>query len=404
MKQRMMISITLLALMLTSLVPARATFARDNKPKGDSKPGPPVTKTKLEVKEFSGDFEQWVKKLTINSAGALTFSWMTDEQGVASAAWMVLDKPYSSAKIVVQAGSRPNVIASGVLSKVPAKGHVSLFNINFETFAPKTPPKTPQSYWVYVLPKDAKQESAGLHSTPVEIVYVKYSQPPVHFDDDTPNKPVDYSDVDCKKIENQIKALEAKRLQLSNDLKETKSPYFAGEIKDINIQIAALKKKLDQCMLAHGHKLDLYATFTGKATLTTNNSDAKGPFIQSISASVLFFKYYHDHFNVTGMPPIVVGPFDTPIGDNKTTVTLKGGVGSFNPSTGAMTLNLKLHFHHSLALAKDSDLNITLSTASGSPLDSAGKITLSGSAKFKDGYLDGNTCTLVIKGTITPRP
>ena len=82
------------------------------------------------------------------------------------------------------------------------------------------------------------------------------------------------------------------------------------------------------------------------------------------------------------------------------------GSGPVVTSTGQVQITVKLHFHHSLALATDSDLTITLSTenAGGSRLKSGGAITLVGTSKFDGGHLGGDTCKLVIKGTLSPLP
>lgn len=207
----------------------------------------------------------------------------------------------------------------------------------------------------------------------------------------------------CKSIATQIKSLKAQKQNASKNLKETKSSYYTEEVKNTQNQINAKLQQLKTCMVSKCNgKPDLTATFTGKVTVTTSNSNASGPFKQDVSASVTFFKWDHTHFSLT-LSPIKVGPFDTPVGSNITTVT-GWGAGVVNLGTGAMTATLNLHFHHSNDLAKDSDMIITLSTLSGSPLNDAGKVTLKGTGKFKGGYLGGNSCTMTITGTIAPQP
>lgn len=207
----------------------------------------------------------------------------------------------------------------------------------------------------------------------------------------------------CQSIATQIKSLEAQKKNASKNLKETKSSYYTEEVKDTQNQINAKKQQLKACMVSKcSGKPDLTATFTGKATVTTSNSNASGPFKQNVSASVTFYKWDHTHFSLT-LSPIKVGPFDTPAGSNTTTVT-GWGTGVVNLGTGAMTVTLDLHFHHSSNVAGDSDMTITLSTSSGSPLNDGGKVTLKGTGKFKDGYLGGDSCTMTISGTIAPHP
>jgi hypothetical protein len=69
-------------------------------------------------------------------------------------------------------------------------------------------------------------------------------------------------------------------------------------------------------------------------------------------------------------------------------------------------MTLKLHFHHSLAVAGDSDLEITVSTeaAGGLRRRSNGSIALAGKATFQGGYLGGDSCHLFIGGTLKPAP
>src|SRR5215510_3989588 len=86
-------SAALLALaIITTCLTMPMQFARSQ---GKKDPGyqqpPPVSKTKLEVMEGSGDFSKWVNTLTIESAKELLFAWSTDEPGVASATWNVSD-------------------------------------------------------------------------------------------------------------------------------------------------------------------------------------------------------------------------------------------------------------------------------------------------------------------------
>ena len=174
----------LLALILVCLGPLMRSvpdvWSQGKNPGQGTQPAPPVTKTKLEVKEFSGDFEQWKKTLQINSAEKVTFRWSTSELNTASAIWQVSDKPFSSGPQTTVAQA-PHVIASGVLGQVPIPGHVSMFDINFAQFAPKSPPSTPLSYWVFIETKSSRQQPVGLPSAPVKIVYKKATQPPVEF-------------------------------------------------------------------------------------------------------------------------------------------------------------------------------------------------------------------------------
>ncbi len=210
-----------------------------------------------------------------------------------------------------------------------------------------------------------------------------------------------------KEIHNAVKDLQAELHSASPGQK----PAIVAEIKKITADIkknsatgkklAAAQKAFAKCLEVEGLLQALNASFKGTATLKTSNSNAKGPFNQGVNIGLRFSVRDHKDVSITTFPKISVS-YDTPVGEVTTTVTKNSGSGTFNKSTNKITLNLNLAFKHSTALAGDSTLAITLKTDSA--LDAAGKITVSGSSKFQDGYLDGDTCTLSVKGTISPRP
>jgi hypothetical protein len=214
----------------------------------------------------------------------------------------------------------------------------------------------------------------------------------------------------CQSLQKELQGLKAERSDLQAELPKAGSgkAAIASQIKKLIPQIVAKEKELNKCAIAHGGKPDLAASFNGTATMTTNNPKVAGPFVQKVTINVVYLAWLHDQIRISNFPPISVGPFSTPIGDNTTTVTLvgAGGGGMANPTTGMIEVTLKLHFHHSLALAADSELVITLSTeaAGGSRLNSKGAITLVGTSNFQGGYLGGDSCRLVIKGTLLPLP
>ena len=74
MKSIRMISTLLLMLFATSLIIGlQPAWSQSKKQVPGTTPPLPRTATKVEVKEFGGDFERWVHTLTINSAVKLTF-------------------------------------------------------------------------------------------------------------------------------------------------------------------------------------------------------------------------------------------------------------------------------------------------------------------------------------------
>jgi hypothetical protein len=396
----------ILTLALLAISP-HAAKSQGKNPQQGTTPGPPVTKTKIEAQEFSGDFQNWVKLLTITTPDTVTFHYSTNEPDAVSAIWQVSDKPFSTGSAMTP-GQAPHVIASGALGKVPAPGHVSQFDINFKQFAPATPPTAPLNYWVFIVTKNSRNLPVGLPSVPVKIVYHKSTQPVTDLSGigDKPAS-MNYEGQNicgpCVSLIAPIKSLEAQKNIASKNLKETKSSYWTGEVKDLLKQIQKAQQQLDQCVIAKcGGLSTLFAHFTGIATMTTSNSNAKGPYKEKINAAVNFLKYDRKTFNIY-LSAITVGPFKVPNGTNTTTVTGQGS-GVVNLQTGAMTVNLGLHFKQSNDFAGDSNLNITLSTSSGSPLSAAGAVTVNGSGTFKDGFLGDDNCTITIKGTILPRP
>jgi hypothetical protein len=120
---------------------------------------------------------------------------------------------------------------------------------------------------------------------------------------------------------------------------------------------------------------------------------------------------------ITNFPPISPPPISLPwpLGSDTVTVSLtSGGIGGFDPVSGAMGIPVNLHFHHSNSLLSDSDLQLLLSTGpeqsphgvfhdEGTPMNN-GNITLVGDGAFNGGVLGGSDASLVINGTVSPSP
>ena len=173
-------------------------------------------------------------------------------------------------------------------------------------------------------------------------------------------------------------------------------------------KIADAQKKYNKCVIDNGGKLELNAIFSGRATMTTSNDKAPGPFTKSVSIGVDIGAWVPGNLrivHITSFDPISV-TYDThsPAGTVTTTVSLIGGSGNFDEKSGNLTLDLSLFFHHSYQGpgAGDSRLDLLLQTTS--PLDVQGHIAVSGSSQFKDGFLDMDTGSLTVDGHISPRP
>jgi hypothetical protein len=145
------------------------------------------------------------------------------------------------------------------------------------------------------------------------------------------------------------------------------------------------------------------ATFKGKATLWTDNSNAPGPYTQDVTIGLRFGDWDHSAIDITSFPTISV-TYNThsPLGDVTTTVELISGSGRYDPQSHGISVTLDLYFQHSTSVAGPSRLHVSL--GSDAPLSASGAIDLTGGAPFKGGYLDQNECSLEVKGKISPQP
>lgn len=160
----------------------------------------------------------------------------------------------------------------------------------------------------------------------------------------------------------------------------------------------------------------LPSLFAGTATLKTSYSNAPGPFASQVTIGIMFSPD-RKIVTITNFPTITTPtiPLPWPLGSDTVTVTKTGGgIGGFDPTSGAMGIPITLHFHHSNSLLSDSDLELVLSTGSeqsphgffkdqGSPMQS-GRITLVGDGAFSGGVLGGSDASLIVAGTVTPSP
>jgi hypothetical protein len=118
---------------------------------------------------------------------------------------------------------------------------------------------------------------------------------------------------------------------------------------------------------------------------------------------------------ITSFPTVVTESFDTPFGATTSTISLpSSGVGELRLQDGVLRLPVTLRFDQSLDLpiiAEDGNLALDLSSenAGGQLLDpSTGEVALSAEGSFQgDGAtnpLDGQSCQVIVSGTISPAP
>ena len=216
----------------------------------------------------------------------------------------------------------------------------------------------------------------------------------------------------CKSTMDEIKNLKAELRTKKSDFQEQGRKPNAAQIRKLEseyrVLIAAKEREYDGCRLKNGGLPDQPATLDGTATMTTSNQNAAGPFVQNLQLALTFLKFDHTTLEVNNFPAITAGPFNTPVGPNTTTVSLRQVQStSVNPNTGEIRITLQLSFVHSLQAAGNSDLTIQLSTENtgGSRINRNNRrVTIAGTGTFEGGFLNGNTCTLVISGTLSALP
>jgi hypothetical protein len=181
MRLRIALSITLTAVcFLGLLLPLASASSDDPKKAQTSRPLTMAYKSKLEVKEFSGDFERWAPSRVLESAASVTFRWNTLQQGVASTIYQVTETPGGFGDSATS--PTPSLVAIGSAGPVPTQGQFTQFTISFAAFAPKSPPKSPKLYYVRIVTRNAQRE--GVPSSQVTITY-----------QDTTNQTTDFSGI-----------------------------------------------------------------------------------------------------------------------------------------------------------------------------------------------------------------
>jgi len=143
----------------------------------------------------------------------------------------------------------------------------------------------------------------------------------------------------------------------------------------------------------------------GTAELIANRVSGL-PFVQTIDLTVDFTQC-RAQVHIANLQPVVTREYDTSIGRNTTTVTLTAGGNGELDAARRLSVQVTLHFTHSLAAdprtaaqAAPSDLTLTL-TGSVAP---NGDVALAGSARFVGGYLGGSAGVLRVTGRLSPNP
>jgi hypothetical protein len=217
-------------------------------------------------------------------------------------------------------------------------------------------------------------------------------------------------------LENRIGRLQARLRNASPAMKTG----LLRSIEDLNTQLTAARAELRRCKREHGATprelapAELTSNLSGTAILRTTDSEARGPFEVDFDVDIRFTRN-RCGVTVTRFPSIKLKTDNIPgLGRVAVTVTKTGGgTGTFHPVSGNMNIQIKLHFHYDTVLVGDDDATFNLTTgtvptdvgeATGSPLNADNKITLVGTATFRNGYLDGKLGGLLVRAIISPRP
>jgi hypothetical protein len=135
------------------------------------------------------------------------------------------------------------------------------------------------------------------------------------------------------------------------------------------------------------------ATFVGVATLTTTRPGLCGPYEREFGAGLL----------LDGQGGTTVTEVDVErvhLGSVTCLISLLPGTGSGAYVRGRLHLSVGLYFGVDV-LRGAQDSEVTFSLEADSSAGSDGQLTLSGTSRFRTGYLGGRLATLTVTGAIT---
>lgn len=219
----------------------------------------------------------------------------------------------------------------------------------------------------------------------------------------------------CRPIEESIRSLEAEKKGYQDELREAsppEKPYLTSQIKKLNQQLDAARRKLAQCQGIKPAPSPLPSILSGTATLTTTLPEAPGPYVLPVSIDARFTgdSGTYSRIAMTSFPKLEfpVGPievFGRLIEADVIITKQSGGEGTYRQ--GGISIPITLLFSNSANLTVfDSVLPLTLSTsAPGSPVNTNRAVKLVDSGVFAGGLaLDGRSGTLVVDGSFSRTP
>jgi hypothetical protein len=232
--------------------------------------------------------------------------------------------------------------------------------------------------------------------------------------------------VECQQSANAVDSLNTRIARLQerlNGASPAAKETLLQSIRRLNSDLETAQSDLRRCIREHGatpRELaanELIANVTGKARMDTTSDTAPGPhYAENLDFDITFSRN-RCRVTVTRFPRVrIMTERIRNVGRIEVTVTKVGdSTGAFHPLTSAMNFSIRLHFHYDHPLAPDDDATFSLSTdrsitlkdgtvVSGYSVNNEGNFRLVGSGKFRNGILAGSDGTLVIRGTMTPRP
>ena len=113
------------------------------------------------------DFPAWKMAKTINEPEKLQLRWSPNGPALASAQWQLAPSPFDAKDA---SGASADMIASGKINSVPAKGY-GYFQVALADHLPAKAPASPQKLYLRLVGFDAEGKAAGVPSASVVLTY-----------------------------------------------------------------------------------------------------------------------------------------------------------------------------------------------------------------------------------------
>lgn len=145
----------------------KITIKNNRKPTLERQPKRGLTGTRLKIVEFSKEFEQLSKAVTVSEQQLMTFRWKTNQTSAVKGRWEVRNKSNNN-----------QVLASGFTNTAPATGKFAQFSLPKSTFLLSNPPSQNVIFTVTIRPTNASNQAVGNFSTSVQITQLSAGNKP----------------------------------------------------------------------------------------------------------------------------------------------------------------------------------------------------------------------------------